>query len=342
MSYMFRGCKSLRSIDLSSFDTTMTTTLEYMFSGCESLEYSDLENFNTSNVINMEYMFNNCSSLININFVSFDTSNVKIMDHMFNGCSKLINVNLSNFNTKSVRNMEYMFSGCSSLKEINVSNLNTTLVINMGHMFENCNSLTSIDISTFNTSNTQNVEYMFANDDKLIFVNADNFDESSIKKIDNMFLNTKENMVFCIKDSSKLLSDIIESKTCTMIDCSEDWIKSRQRIVTQTLQCVEKCPDGFRFFYEYNCVYRCPNNTYPVNFVCKDTLDYRAEDDTCTIRDFFFGYCRQILVNARAKQQFIEKTGTGIVNGDLYDLVVTAIDKKRVFTIYDGNEVYQI
>ena len=38
MSYMFSGCSSLTSLDLSSFDTSKVTDMSYMFSGCKSFD----------------------------------------------------------------------------------------------------------------------------------------------------------------------------------------------------------------------------------------------------------------------------------------------------------------
>ena len=38
MSYLFAGCKSLKSLDLSSFNTTNVNDMESMFDGCSSLK----------------------------------------------------------------------------------------------------------------------------------------------------------------------------------------------------------------------------------------------------------------------------------------------------------------
>ena len=63
MSYMFSDCKSLESIDLSSFNTNKVTNMSNMFSDCKSLESIDLSSFNTNNVTDMSYMFDSCESL---------------------------------------------------------------------------------------------------------------------------------------------------------------------------------------------------------------------------------------------------------------------------------------
>ena len=40
---MFYDCKSLKSIDLSSFNTNNVTDMSYMFSGCESLKIENIK-----------------------------------------------------------------------------------------------------------------------------------------------------------------------------------------------------------------------------------------------------------------------------------------------------------
>ena len=96
------------------------TSLEFMFSGCSSLISLNLSDFDTSSVNDMKDMFYGCSSLISLDLSNFDTSNVKNMNNMFYGCSSLLSLNLSNFNTSSVTVMRSMFAGCSSLTSLNL------------------------------------------------------------------------------------------------------------------------------------------------------------------------------------------------------------------------------
>ena len=110
-SYMFAGCSSLTSLDLSNFNTNNVYNMMGMFSGCSSLSSLNLSNFNTNNVNNMSGMFYECSSLTSLNLSNFNTNNVKYMSGMFRGCSSLTSLNLSNFNTNNVNNMKNIFYG---------------------------------------------------------------------------------------------------------------------------------------------------------------------------------------------------------------------------------------
>ena len=97
MSYMFRGCSSLKSLDLSNFNTPNVERMGYMLSDCSSLESLDLSNFNTPNVIEMDYMFSGCSSLKSLDLSNFNTTKVENMENVFANCSSLQFVNLSDY-----------------------------------------------------------------------------------------------------------------------------------------------------------------------------------------------------------------------------------------------------
>ena len=58
MSHIFSGCKLLKVLNLSNFNTDSITDISYMLYGCSSLEQL---NINTIKVINMNDMFYKCS-----------------------------------------------------------------------------------------------------------------------------------------------------------------------------------------------------------------------------------------------------------------------------------------
>ena len=161
MSYMFDGCFSLTSLDLSGFDTSQVTDMTNMFFGCFSLTSLDLSGFDTSQVTNMASMFSGCSSLTSLDLSGFDTSQVTDMYGMFSGCSDLTSLDLSGFDTSQVTDMNSMFGGCSSLTSLDLSGFDTLQVTDMTNMFFGCSSLTSLDLSGFDTSKVTNIDIMF-------------------------------------------------------------------------------------------------------------------------------------------------------------------------------------
>ena len=159
MDYMFSGCSSLVSLDLSGFDTSSVTSMAGMFSECSSLESVDLSSFDTSNVTDMQSMFSSCSSLTVLDLSGFDTSRVADMGTMFFGCDSLAALDVSSFSTASVTDMGHMFSGCSSLGQLDVSSFNTARVTDMSAMFQSC-SVEFLDLSSFDTSKVSNGSHM--------------------------------------------------------------------------------------------------------------------------------------------------------------------------------------
>ena len=213
MGYMFNGCYSLDSLDLSHFDTSKVTNMESMFCGCSSLDCIDLSHFNTSNVANMNSMFGACSgltsldvsgfntanvidmgwmfayctSLTSLDLNSFNTSKVKSLYGLFSGCTSLKNLKYSNFDTSNATSMEYMFSGCSSFTTIPLTHLNTAKVTNFSNMFSNCTGLTEIDLSSFNTAKGTTFSSMFKDCYNLRNVDLAHFDTSNATNMSYMF-----------------------------------------------------------------------------------------------------------------------------------------------------------
>ena len=56
MNFMFSGCESLTSIDLTKFNTKKVTNMIQMFSGCKSLKSIDLSKFDINDETNKTYM----------------------------------------------------------------------------------------------------------------------------------------------------------------------------------------------------------------------------------------------------------------------------------------------
>ena len=129
---------------LDNLVTDEMTSMFCAFDGCSSLKSLDLSSFNTSKVANMYGMFLGCSSLKSLDMSEFNTSNVTDMSKMFRGCSSLESLDLSKFNTSNVTDMSEMFYRCSSLKSLDLSKFDFTRLDGVDHMFERCNELTTI------------------------------------------------------------------------------------------------------------------------------------------------------------------------------------------------------
>ncbi len=183
MSYMFFGCKSLKSLDLSKFNTENVGTKTVYNSEQGQFNVDDegnsIEEYDKyamgrydGTAYDMNYMFAGCSSLTSLDLSNFDTSNVKSMAGMFgeaivvhweydeetgqpkpqplrtkiSSCDKLTQIKLNSFNTSNVIDYSAMFSECSSIETIDLSSFsyNTNSHIMNGDIFYNCKELTTI------------------------------------------------------------------------------------------------------------------------------------------------------------------------------------------------------
>lgn len=159
---MFHSLVNLKSLDVSSFDTSKVKGMGNMFFGDEKLVSLDLSNFDTQSLTNMDKMFYGMSNLTSLNISSFDTSKVTNMDSLFYGMVNIENINVSNFDTRSATNMNHMFSSMHKLKQLQLpATFNTSSVTDMGYMFYNSKSLTSLDVSMLNTEKVTNMREMF-------------------------------------------------------------------------------------------------------------------------------------------------------------------------------------
>ena len=212
---MFRGCLHIKSINLSSFDTSEVQDMSLMFCKCYNLEELNLGNINTEKVTDMKQMFQKCKSLKEINFppsfttknvnnislmfadcwnlkdilLSFDTRNVENMKGLFLGCYNLSKIDLSSFQTDKVKKMTIMFDGCTRLEEIkfNPDKFKTSSVECMGHMFNNCHMLKLSKLDGFNTENVKFMNSMFTNCEQLFEVDLSNFSNKSAENVTYMF-----------------------------------------------------------------------------------------------------------------------------------------------------------
>lgn len=125
--HMFYYCDSLRTLDLSNFDTSNVTNMYYMFAQCAVMNNLNVSNFDTSKVTNMASMFYYCQTIQNLDLSSFDTSNVNSIGSIFSGCSKLGNLksfsNLGKGYTLTTQNNGAYKLDLSACKGLNYASL---------------------------------------------------------------------------------------------------------------------------------------------------------------------------------------------------------------------------
>lgn len=129
MGWMFWTCNSLKSIDLSNFDTSNVISFHHLFAHDSALtEIKGLENLDVSNAITLNAMLH-ATKLRVLDISRWNTSKVQDMSQFVEYCSNLTRIiGLENIDTSQLKACGEMFNGCNSLKELNLSNFNTTNV----------------------------------------------------------------------------------------------------------------------------------------------------------------------------------------------------------------------
>ena len=226
MCYMFSGCSSLTSLDVTHFNTANVTDMGYMFLSCSKLSSLDVSHFNTAKVTKMNSMFSSCSKLISLDVTHFNTEKVTDMNSMFYNCSSLTSLDVSKFNTANVTIMYRMFASCSKLTSLDVRNFGTANVKNMNSMFTGCSELTSLDVSNFNTANVMNMYRMFASCSKLTSLYLTNFNTEKVTNMNSMFFSCLA--LTTIYASSKFVTTLVSDSRLMFYNCEklkgeEEW-----------------------------------------------------------------------------------------------------------------------
>ena len=143
----FYGCSNL-DVTATDAPTISTTSLDSCFRGCTSLTTADLSSWDVSSVISMFAVFSGATSF-NQPLDNWDVSSVTSMEAMFGGATSF-NQPLDNWDVSSVTSMFQMFYGASSFNQ-DISSWTTTSLTNIGGMFHNAISfnqpLNSWDVS---------------------------------------------------------------------------------------------------------------------------------------------------------------------------------------------------
>ena len=194
-SNMFRNFPVLTKVDFASnFDTSTTNNLSYLFRDCPMLVSINLTGIDTSNVVFMDEMFKGNSQLETIiGIETLNTQSLESMASIFEGCSSLVSLDLSQWDVSNVGDKGYAFYNMFALTDLNISTWMTSSLYNASNMFAGCYNLEILDLSHFDMSNVEYADAMFAGDESLPtmklkkIIGLENFDTSSIIDSTRMF-----------------------------------------------------------------------------------------------------------------------------------------------------------
>ena len=357
----FAKLKTLETITgLEYLNTEKVTDMGYMFSGCSSLTSLDVTHFNTAKVTNMNSMFSRCSSLTSLDVTHFNTEKVTDMNGMFSSCSKLTSLDVTNFNTANVTDMSFMFSNCVALTSLDVRNFNTANVTNMERMFIECSALLSLDVRNFNTANVTDMSYMFANCVALTSLYLTNFNTEKVTYMKDMFAACRA--LTTIYASSKFVTTKVTNSSGMFKNCEklkgevEEW--TNDKATDKTYAKIEggyfsggiprvKYADGtLTFFltsketlgeneYEFNSGKKLPEwvkrHSFSITKVVFDTSFANARPTSCYMWFYLCGNLNQVegIKNLNTKE-VTDMAGMFCKCRDLSSLDVSGFNTEKV------------
>ena len=380
---MFNGLDNILEVDLSKFDSSKVVTMMDMFSDCTNVQSIIFDNIDTSSVENMMYLFGNCESLISLDLSRINTKSLKNMNNMFYCCKSLISLNLTNFNTSLVTSMSYLFSNCNSIRSLDLSSFQTSNVLFMMNMFEECHELIYLDISNFDTTNVMSIntffvncyklsyinlsninlenavygDYIFYNCTSLEFIDFTNFKESPNFNKSNIFEEASNNFSYCINniDENPIIIEAINSKPCTIKDCSNIWKIRQKKIISEKNKCVYNCIEDEIYFFTFKnkCYNNCPEGTYLSNeedkicsIKCSEELPFEKNDECfeeCNASEFLSKICTIKNKTVQAKENMINKISNSIIDESINEMLSNVYDgEKEDLIIKDVDERYHI
>ncbi|WEV58927.1 BspA family leucine-rich repeat surface protein [Bifidobacterium sp. ESL0728] len=169
MYYMFDRDSQLTTVgDIGNWDVSQVGNMEGMFQYDSSLKSLDLSNWQTKKLYDMNYLFSFAKSLTSVGDLSgWNVSNVKDMYNVFSYMDSLEALDLQGWDVSNVgsipgRGMDYLFTNDFALKSVDVRGWNPSRVTTMKCMFSGDSYLTTIrGIGDWNVSQLTAADDMF-------------------------------------------------------------------------------------------------------------------------------------------------------------------------------------
>ena len=162
---MFENCENLVDLKLpKNFITSKVTSIRQMFKGCKSLTSLDLSGWDTSNIEHMNDLFKECGIKI-IDLSNWDFSNLNIQNQKFGWMFYLANCETIILpNIKKYKNLDKCaFRYIKNLKYFYANELVNSNVFDIDSLFSGDINLISVDMADWDFSNITKASSMFYN-----------------------------------------------------------------------------------------------------------------------------------------------------------------------------------
>lgn len=190
MSSTFQSCTSLKSLNLSTLDTSLVDEMQMTFFECNNLtSIEGVSNFKMSKVTTIFGLFQSCTKLTELNLSKWDVSSLKDIGSFAYNCNNLKTLNISGWRTSKLTTIYSAFQSCKNITELDVSGLDVSEVESINSVFSDCASLESLDLSSWNVSRTTTFDSLCQNCSSLSSINVSGWVTTSAKTLSYMFSN---------------------------------------------------------------------------------------------------------------------------------------------------------
>ena len=180
---LLENCTKLTQVEFVVRNSSNVDSMQDMFKGCKSLKTVDISKLDTSNVVNVSGMFG-ASNIKTVNMSGLNLSKVKELSYVFRDCTNLESVDMSNLNAPNVEKVAYMFEGCKKLKKVNMSGANFSKVTDITTIFDvEGIALETVNMSKMDLSSAKSLSYMF---DKCLKLKTVNMKQLQIPNVTDM------------------------------------------------------------------------------------------------------------------------------------------------------------
>lgn len=238
MSYMFKNCSALKTLDLSSWDTSYLAErdakelaadptlsakvlcgakMDEMFAGCKALETLNISGFTIPSYKERTDMFKGCEALKTVDFSNGRVAEKGDMTKLFANLTALEEVDLSAVDSKKSVALYETFAGCKALKKLDLTALDMSNCVSLYCAFYNCESLEEINVAGWDTSNVTNLYCTFMNCLKLKVLDLSSWNTKKVTNMDGTFSGTKELAKIYVGDGWSVKN--VASSTNTFYNC---------------------------------------------------------------------------------------------------------------------------
>lgn len=184
---MFRGCGSLREVDLTGLDASCAVSASSMFEGCIQLVRADLTGLRLDSLRDASSMFAGCWSMGEVRLAPLGAGTLEDASRMFDQCWLLRTVDLTGTDFGGAVRLNAMYRDCRSLGHLVLGGGDFGRVVSADEMFLDCRDLAAVDLEGVDALSLETAVGIFSGCNRLREVDLSTVRMPNVRAIDRAF-----------------------------------------------------------------------------------------------------------------------------------------------------------